>query len=145
MSEIKNKAMMASEAIALVRKEMSSLNRLFVSKNALKVALKKNNCPYPQFVIESLIQHKLLIKVPGEVGVYQFATKDPIYYGSFEKTFSSKIDKAFVYQKKWHLKKPGKIRSQKTSKNSSLEEDAIQILKDLGYKILKPITEFKEV
>lgn len=121
-----SRSMRAAEAIAHVRTNLNTAGvREFKTKDLI-TSLKNHNCPFPAQVVSSLIKVNAI--VPVKYGVYTFKSEDPIYYGSFEKVLEEKTSIYF---------------SSKKEKIS--ESEMIALLKSKGYKILKPVTEYKEV
>lgn len=134
--------MVASEAIAHLREEMNSIGKPYFTLDGLKIGLKKHNATWRNQLIWALKKSKVIIKVPGEIGTYQFASKEPVYYGSFEKIFESLIQKQLDCVSKTHKKNSPSPTIVVPTDNV---EDAIKILKKLGYKIMKPVTNYEEV
>lgn len=138
------RAMIASEAIAHLREEMNSIGKPYFTLNALKKGLKKYNCPWRDHLIWSLNKCKIIIPVQGERGIHQFASKEPVYYKSFEQTFENYITKQIAAIKK-SSKKSSSTSSPTIVVPTDNVEEAIKILKKLGYKIMKPVTNYEEV
>lgn len=136
--------MIASEAIAHLREEMNNLGKPYFTLEGLKKGLNKHNSPWKNQLVWSLKKCKVIVPVQGERGTYQFASKEPVYYKSFEQTFENYVIKQIA----------AVAKSKKESISSSNPtiviptdnvEDAIKILKKLGYKIMKPVTNYEEV
>ena len=75
--------------------------------------------------------------------LYQFVSKEPVYYKSFEQTFENLVIKQIASVTK-SSKKSSSPSPTIVIPTDNVEE-AIKILKKLGYKIMKPVTNYEEV
>lgn len=89
----------------------------------LSTLLKQNNCPYWNRISTILIKRNLITK--SSKGRYDFISS-PIYYSIIECELINILKKQKKYTDKW-----------KKSIIISEEQQAIEFLKSLGYKIFK--------
>ena len=94
-------------------------------------SLKAANCPYPRDVAILLKKRNLICKVNF---LYVFSTPEPIHYKVIM------VDLEDIY-----FKYKPKSPSKPSVPQEVLVEEYIKYLKNLGYKIYKPITEYKEL
>ena len=127
------KAKMASAAISHVRK----LSNFTLTE--IRNELRKSGCPYPANVVSFLSAKGIIVK--GEK-TYNFISDEPVHYGALIDT----LIEASASQKKYTLDyKCKKIKPDSVKLTSSELERMIKILKEKGYKVLKPVTNFEEV
>lgn len=106
----------------------------------LNIWLQSEGCPYPEHIGTILKKSKLIVK---ENGLYSFVSTTPIHFGMIRESIDNLVDRIIGYQKKCKtIKRPELITN--ISKTLDITE-AINILKEAGYKILAPIVTFEEI
>ena len=88
--------------------------------NSIIDLLKNKKIPYPRQLLSFFIEKNYLIKIDGK---YTWAIEHPIYHEELNDVFKREREK----------------------NNNLNEESAIKFLKNLGYKILKPVTQYEEI
>lgn len=119
---MKNRAKLVSLTISQIRK-----NEVNFTRTGMINALIRENCPYASRVFPLLKKLELIEK--NTDGTYCFTKAEPVYYGLLVKPLE---EIAIRY-----ISKP--------KQEKLLEEsEMIDFLKSKGFKIFKPVTEFKE-
>ena len=147
-SKAEKRAKLASEAIAHFRKQLSEKGTEAFTKNEVIYSLKRLSCPYAQQLVDKLISAKIIIR--SSKGTYCFNTTEPIYYGVLDSILSSISKKQIEYLTKSRDKGcvsetfiPETYVLEKAPKIT--EYQAIELLKQLGYKIQKPVVSYEDI
>lgn len=85
--------------------------------------------------LSKLIQHNVIIAEGPTNNKYYFFNKGPILIKKLQNIHQEVINTWAYYNR----------NNPKSNKSSMTIEEAIKLLKENGYKVYKPITEFKEV
>lgn len=132
MTNSENRSIKVTSAIAEVRKQKDSF-----SKADLINALKSANCPYANEIPKILVNTGVVKK---EKGIFTFVSPEPVFHKKLIHDLNKVAEKVSVSKKKWldhHTKCEVNIESFTT-------DDAILFLKERGFKVLKPVTEYIE-
>lgn len=142
------RAKLASEAIAHFRKQLSEKGTEAFTKDEIIYSLKRLSCPYAQQLVDKLISVGTLIR--SSKGIYCFSTSEPIYYGVLNPILGNISKKQMEYVSKSKSKTyevesfiPETYVSEKTLRIT--EYQAIELLKQLGYKIQKPVVSYEDI
>lgn len=132
----------AAAAIAQIRKDKNVFNT-----NDMVELLRRQSCPYAVYIPSILIKQGILEK---HQNMLHFKLEEPVYFGVLKNPLDEVSQKTAGYLKKSKEKKINKL-SGKTSKEpvkvippQLSTEQMIDALKAQGYKVFKPVTEFKE-
>ena len=89
--------------------------------------MREFNIPYGKFLIRDFIKRNYLIAVGG--GKYSWQNERPVYFEEIQQVFEGK-----------------RSEQQRNAENRVLNEgSAIKLLKQLGYKVLRPVTQYEEI
>jgi len=127
-----DRAKKVSLAISLVREKKDKFEREELSR-----LLSKAGCPYSLAITSLLIKEKIIHK---EGFFYQFATPEPVYYKSIEAGVTQIAQRMMASV----ANSPSKQKTLKLQPIISEEQAMITFLKNKGYKVFAPITEYKE-
>lgn len=120
----------AKKASAIINEVKQSFNTPF-SFLEFKVALIAAKFPYARYLcIKDFIVSNIVKKLPN--GYYTFVSVEPIHYSLLRKMIDNRL-------KQIYSEKPVKEEQPLT------EKLAVELLKSLGYKIMKPMTEYVEI
>lgn len=135
------------------KKAASAVNQVKVTKSAftynfkekkdeLVEMLKKCECPYPVAVAASLVNHNLIKK---ESGLYTFMTDTPIHFSLLINDLN-RASKNAAKKNENYLKKVRTVPADQLVESPKLltDEELIMYLKNKGYRILRPVTNFEE-
>lgn len=128
-------------------KHLNELKKVFelnpFTRKSFVNALKDYQFPSARYLFDELVHHQFIVKT--EEG-FVFQHKGPIYKEALE-TMCKNVRKRNADYLKKYLSNKKKKNTKKSFIVSSenLIENAIKLLKDNGYKILKPITNFEEI
>lgn len=139
------RAKRASEAIALARQ--NDLADKFTAEELI-YSLRERSCPYSQQLVWGLKSLKMLEKN----GKYlSFSSKDPVHYAQLVFLLSGYSSAHVRYAKK-HNDKKKEIKNTLFPKKETTvalvnfsETEAIVLLKSMGYKVMKPVTNYEEI
>jgi hypothetical protein len=132
MTNSENRSIKVTAAIAEVRKQKDSF-----SKAELISALKSANCPYANEIPKILVSTGVVKK---EKGIFTFIFPEPVFHKKLIHDLNKVAEKVSESKKKWldhHSKCEVTIEHFST-------DDAILFLKERGFKIMRPITEYVE-
>lgn len=140
MNSYEKKAKIASRAIASFRE-----NRISFDRNHLVQFLIENKVPYPNLFITELIKVNIIKAAELFRGFYVFTNIEPVYYGRLIPL----IETCAALQKKYNSTYNQK-HNQETIPCETMDEPsdidlAVKLLKESGYKIYKPVTNFEEI
>lgn len=111
------------------------------TKDDLEDFLRSQRAPYWNRMLAILNKSGQIEKI--DTGLYKFSNVEPVCYKSIVQEMDRVIDSASKSCSKWRSSKTLKVGQPKNTKSSV--DEAIALLKNLGYRILKPRTEFDEV
>lgn len=132
----------AAAAIAQIRKDKN----VFDTNNMVEL-LRRQSCPYAIYIPSILVKQGILEK---HHNMLHFKSEEPVYFGILKNPLDEVSKKTMTYLRKSKEKKSGKISTPKMEKTIQTElpqltiEQMITALKSQGYKVFKPVTEFKE-
>lgn len=144
---MKNTSEKRAKAAAAAISSVRILKQMFDVKELVDL-LKKNDCPYSAHLPAILVKEKLMER---HQNMCRFTTTEPIYFGILRKPLDLVAKTSSNYVKKYKEKKvSGTTTTQIVAKETKVElpqlttEQMITALKLQGYKVFKPVTEFKE-
>lgn len=113
-------------------------------KDELVDFLRKCECPYPVAIAASLVRQNLVKK---EAGLYTFMTSEPIHYKIILNDLNHAAKTACDSARKQYNKT---VKTTETKTTTVVEakiindDEVINYLKNKGYRILRPVTNFEE-
>lgn len=111
-------------------KVKTNLNSCFTQEE-FRSELKKAGIPSNRNFFFMFLKNKVIERKSN--GIYTFKSKEPLHYSGLQRIY----DAYYAQTKSWNSKK--KPQKEESKHESITEEQAINLLKGLGYKILKPI------
>lgn len=134
ISEDFNVLRMRHQNLDFTRKEMYEL-----------LANNVHGFPKSDYIISLLVKRHALIKIGGgrKKTVYRF-TSEPVHIGILSECVFGIKEYSRIQSKKYY-NKVNKPNSEITGITPITEEYCIKFLKDRGYRVLKKVTEFKEI
>lgn len=128
-------------------KHLNELKKVFslstFKRKAFVNALRDYQFPNAQEFFDELIKQGFIEKTTS--GFY-FKYKNPIVLEALEKMMKNvRKRKADDFKKYFRNKKQKNTKQSFIASSENLIENAIKLLKNNGYKILKPITNFEEI
>ena len=135
MTSSEKRAKKAAAAIAQIR----SLGQAFNSKELVEL-LKRAKCPYASYLPKILLAAEVVTK---DKKIYSFVSPEPVYFGILKRRLDEIANSTAENTKN----APSTHDREMYGKNSPEVKinSMIRTLKDLGYKIYKPTTEYTEV
>ena len=122
-----NKKFMAIDHIAELNRIKKELNKPF-TRGVLQKELKKAGIPSNPVFFACLSKYKIIKRVSR--AEFVFSNNNPIYYKLLETVYIDYANRLDKYAKKY-----AETRASKTQK----VEEAIQLLKSMGYQIFAPV------
>lgn len=141
MSKSELRAKSVAEAVNLFKKGAKEFTR-----EEFTSFLKNQKIPYHQYMF-GILKKASQIKTVG-TALYAFTSSEPVYYKTLQQSLDAMADYYAKAAKKSVEKKSIEKKSSSitvVAESVSDLEAAIMLLKKNGYKILKPIIEYKEL
>ena len=102
--------------------------------------LHQHKCPYAKSLPNILKKAQLIVPDTNGKGFFRFVNEDPVHFGLIQ----SELDKVSHATSKYGRRHRDKQKGITVALPKTELELAIEYLKSLGYKVLKPVTEFVE-
>ena len=105
--------------------------------------LKEANFKMVDALFCELVKRGIIIR--AKKGQYTFADKNPIYIGVLESVIKEIRARKAADFRNYYKNHKTKLMIQEVPKVQLTVEEAVDFLKSLGYKILKPVTQYEEL
>lgn len=139
------KRLTSTERAQTVVKALNEFRIVFpnaFTSQQLTLQLKSINCPWAKNIF-SVLNKTHQIKSIGK-SQYVFKYAEPVYYKAIQATLDELVESFKLSQYKW-LGKESKGKTESLPIIDCSIEEAIALLKGLGYKISKPVTTYEEI
>lgn len=129
-------------------KSLNQIKSLLISdkpfrKDSFCKLLKEANFKMVDALFYEFIKRGIIIRVSK--GQYTFADEKPIYIGVLESTIKEVRAKKATEIRNYYNRSKTQPMTQEVSNTRLTVEEAINLLKSFGYRILKPITQYEEL